>query len=153
MWEILGSAFSNSSMPLLEREVATHSSTLALRIPWTEEAGGLQSMGPQSRTRLSDWHTMSPKGQRPSRPANRVGLLPQVMPTVPQKPARDPATLAPPPSLPSAQDGRQRASAVGGRERGLVWGSRAGCLTRGGTAAPRWPCGWSWGKGRPGCWF
>ena len=25
--------------------MATHSSTLAWRIPWTEEAGGLQSMG------------------------------------------------------------------------------------------------------------
>ena len=29
----------------LEREVATHSSILAWRIPWTEEPGGLQSMG------------------------------------------------------------------------------------------------------------
>ena len=30
---------------LLEEETATHSSTLAWRIPWTEEPGGLQSMG------------------------------------------------------------------------------------------------------------
>ena len=29
----------------LEEEMATHSSILAWRIPWTEEAGGLQSMG------------------------------------------------------------------------------------------------------------
>ena len=29
----------------LEEEMATHSSTLAWRIPWTEEPGGLQSMG------------------------------------------------------------------------------------------------------------
>ena len=29
----------------LEKEMATHSSILALRIPWTEELGGLQSMG------------------------------------------------------------------------------------------------------------
>ena len=29
----------------LEKEMATHSSTLAWRIPWTEESGGLQSMG------------------------------------------------------------------------------------------------------------
>ena len=29
----------------LEEEVATHSSTLAWRIPWTEEPGRLQSMG------------------------------------------------------------------------------------------------------------
>ena len=29
----------------LEEEMATHSSILAWRIPWTEEAGGLYSMG------------------------------------------------------------------------------------------------------------
>ena len=29
----------------LEKEMATHSGVLAWRIPWTEEAGGLQSMG------------------------------------------------------------------------------------------------------------
>ena len=29
----------------LEEGMATHSSTLACRIPWTEEPGGLQSMG------------------------------------------------------------------------------------------------------------
>jgi len=31
----------------LEEEKATHSSILAWRIPWTEESGGLQSMGSQ----------------------------------------------------------------------------------------------------------
>ena len=31
----------------LEKEMATHSSTLALKIPWTEEAGRLQSMESQ----------------------------------------------------------------------------------------------------------
>ena len=31
----------------LEKEMATHSSVLAWRIPWTEETGGLQSMGLQ----------------------------------------------------------------------------------------------------------
>ena len=31
----------------LEKEMATHSSTLAWRIPWTEEPGRLQSMGSQ----------------------------------------------------------------------------------------------------------
>ena len=35
--------------------MAPHSSALAWRIPWTEEPGGLQSMGSQSRTRLSDF--------------------------------------------------------------------------------------------------
>jgi len=31
----------------LEKEMATHSSILAWRIPWMEEPGGLQSMGSQ----------------------------------------------------------------------------------------------------------
>ena len=31
----------------LEREMATHSSILAWELPWTEESGGLQSMGSQ----------------------------------------------------------------------------------------------------------
>ena len=30
---------------LLEKEMVTHSNILAWRIPWTEEPGGLQSMG------------------------------------------------------------------------------------------------------------
>ena len=38
----------------LEEEVATHSSILAWRIPWTEEPGGVQAMGSQSQIRLSD---------------------------------------------------------------------------------------------------
>ncbi len=39
----------NKCMPLfiLEKEMATHSSILAWRIPWTEEPGGLQSMESQ----------------------------------------------------------------------------------------------------------
>ena len=43
----------------LEKGMATHSSILAWRIPWTEEPGGLQSMGSQ-RVR-HDWaHTAHP---------------------------------------------------------------------------------------------
>ena len=38
----------------LEKEMATHSSILAWKIPWTEDSSRLQSMGPQSLTRLSD---------------------------------------------------------------------------------------------------
>ena len=34
----------------LEEEMAMHSSILAWEIPWTEEPGGLQSMGSQSQT-------------------------------------------------------------------------------------------------------
>ena len=33
----------------LEKEMATHSSSLAWRVPWTEEPGGLQSMGHRVR--------------------------------------------------------------------------------------------------------
>ena len=32
---------------LLEEEMAIHSSVLAWRVPWTEEPGGLKSMGLQ----------------------------------------------------------------------------------------------------------
>ena len=38
--------FLNQEGPL-EKEMAIHSSTLAWKIPWTEEPGGLQSMGLQ----------------------------------------------------------------------------------------------------------
>ena len=34
----------------LEEGMATHSSILAWEIPWTEEPGGLQSMGSQNQT-------------------------------------------------------------------------------------------------------
>ena len=38
-----------------EKEMATQASILAWEIPWTEEPGGLQSMGSQkSQTRLND---------------------------------------------------------------------------------------------------
>ena len=36
-------------------KMATHSSTLAWRIPWTEGPGGLQFMGSQSQTQLRDF--------------------------------------------------------------------------------------------------
>ena len=44
----------------LEKEMATHSSFLAWRIPWTEEPGGLESMGLQkgidlTREGLAAW--------------------------------------------------------------------------------------------------
>ena len=39
----------------LEEEMATHSSILAWKIPWTEEPGGVQSMGvTKSRIQQSD---------------------------------------------------------------------------------------------------
>ena len=39
----------------MEKAMAPHSSTLAWQIPWTEEPGGLQSMGSLSRTPLTDF--------------------------------------------------------------------------------------------------
>ena len=45
----------------LEKEMATHSSILAWRIPWTEESGRLQSVRgvTKSRTRLSNFTSLS----------------------------------------------------------------------------------------------
>ena len=45
----------------LEEEMATHYSLLAWEIPWTEEPGGLQTMGSQrSQTWLSNQTTTAP---------------------------------------------------------------------------------------------
>ena len=45
-------------MVFLEKEMATHSSILALKIPWREEPGGLQSMGlKRVRHNLATEHT------------------------------------------------------------------------------------------------
>ena len=41
----------------LKKEMATHSSILAWKIPWTEEPGELQSMGSQSRPDRATEHT------------------------------------------------------------------------------------------------
>ena len=45
MWETQVQSLGQED--LLEKEMATHSSILAWKIPWTEEPGGLQSMGLQ----------------------------------------------------------------------------------------------------------
>ena len=42
----------------LEEQMATHSSILAWKIPWTEEPGGLQFIGSQSWTRPSDFTSL-----------------------------------------------------------------------------------------------
>ena len=50
----------------LEKRIATHSGILAWRIPWTEESGGLQSMGLHSQTGLkglSTAHLQALRGQ------------------------------------------------------------------------------------------
>ena len=42
----------------MEKEMATHSSILAWKNPWTEESGGLKSMG------LHDWSCVQEGGGR-----------------------------------------------------------------------------------------
>ena len=54
----------------LKKGVATHSSILAWRIPWREESGGLQSMGSQSQTRLSDSLSQKEGNRIPERLSN-----------------------------------------------------------------------------------
>ena len=44
---------------LLEKEMATHSSILAWKIPWTEEPGSYSPWGHKSWTRLSDFSFFS----------------------------------------------------------------------------------------------
>ena len=51
MWETQARSLSQEDP--LEKEMATHSSTLAWKIPWTEEPGVAKS-----RTRLSDFTFM-----------------------------------------------------------------------------------------------
>ena len=47
MWETQVQSLGRED--LLEKEMATHSIILAWKIPWTEESGRLESMGPQSQ--------------------------------------------------------------------------------------------------------
>ena len=48
--QVLGIHEKNNMQEILEKEMATHSSVLAWRIPRTGKPGGLLSMGSQSRT-------------------------------------------------------------------------------------------------------
>ena len=63
-----------------QKEMATHCSTLAWKIPWVEAPGGLQSMGLQSQTWLSDF-TSSPTLQADSSTAEPQGkpLIPELI--------------------------------------------------------------------------
>ena len=58
----------------LEKEMATRSSVLAWRTPWTEEPGGLPSTGSQSRTRLSDFTKLQKKCSHFAFPVVKTGL-------------------------------------------------------------------------------
>ena len=57
---------------LLEEEMATHSSILAWRIPWTEDPGGLQSMGSQRDTTKVTQHAHT---QAHTTPATGCGIV------------------------------------------------------------------------------
>ena len=54
---------------------AARSSYVAWRIPWREEPGGLQSVGSQSRTRLSDLHPRKSERGPPGRTQGNVSTL------------------------------------------------------------------------------
>ena len=45
LWQGSKIYYSVHSMPKFDKAMAPHSSTLAWKIPWMEEPGGLQSMG------------------------------------------------------------------------------------------------------------
>ena len=57
----------------LEKEIATCSSILAWKIPWTEEPGRLQSMGSQSQTQLSTQQLHCPYPKKPDKAENAGG--------------------------------------------------------------------------------
>ena len=60
----------------LEKEMATHSSILAWKIPWTEEPRGLQSLGLKSWTRLRDQlHTRRVTLKDSGPPPTATGIL------------------------------------------------------------------------------
>ena len=54
-WFMVFALIQSLSSLLLEKAMAPHSSPLAWRVPWTEEPGGLQSMGSQRVGQ--DWAT------------------------------------------------------------------------------------------------
>ena len=65
----------------LEKEMATHSSILAWRIPWAEEPGRLQSTGSQesdTTLRLNHHHHHSPRGHKESDTTEQLKIAFQV---------------------------------------------------------------------------
>ena len=59
-WTWLNNFTFTFHFPALEKEMATHSSVLAWRIPGTGEPGGLSSMGSQTWTRLKWLSSIQP---------------------------------------------------------------------------------------------
>ena len=62
-----------------EMGMHTHAGILAWRLPWAQEPGRLQSMGPQSRTPLSDFRYFTAKlvSRESWQPAVRVTAFPR----------------------------------------------------------------------------
>ena len=58
----------------LEKGMATHSSILAWKIPWTEEPGGLQSMGSQELD-TTEWLTPTQSREEVLQHQNSVGYI------------------------------------------------------------------------------
>ena len=87
IWNNVGKALSMTYGLASEKAMVPHSSTLAQKIPWTEEPGRLQSMGSRRlghdwTTSLSlftfmhwrrKWHPMGEPGGLPSLGSHRVG--------------------------------------------------------------------------------
>ena len=77
MWETWVQSLGQED--LLEKEMATHSSILAWRIPWMEESGRLQSMGWQRvrlRTSLTHSDKRMPQGCKDlTRPTPMIYIL------------------------------------------------------------------------------
>ena len=84
----------------LEEEMATHSSILAWKIPWTEETGGLQSVGSQSwRTERLSVHAPSPARRIQESTFSPLPLPLGTLREFPQSPPRatqDPWSCLPP---------------------------------------------------------
>ena len=120
----------------LEEENATHSSTLAWRIPWTEEPDGLQSLELQRVGQ--DWMTHTSHFQLQGTPNTYCCELPHNMvwkqKTVPQKP-KNSTDMA-------------HWEWIWKRSRMKLWGPREeGSFNRG----YRWPHNWA--SPRPHCWL
>ena len=68
-------------IPGLEEGMAIHPNIIAWRILWTEEPGGLRSMGSQSRTRLKQLSSSRAAVQK-----RKGGICPQARKRVPPEP-------------------------------------------------------------------
>ena len=62
----------------LEKRMATHSSSLAWRIPWTEEPGGLPSVGSQKLDRTKHTKKAPHSAQRKEQIYKTNGFVPEI---------------------------------------------------------------------------